>query len=174
MPKKDKVVDVKYECWRTRGGVVSVEADPVVEIPNEEQPVPGGWRKLQPAEPAEPEANAEPVAIAEPKKKSTTGTIREAEEAGARGSRRRRCLNLRSPSWRLFRLRLLLRKLVKGAEAAGEDRGVTGRCKKGRKKLDAIRHPEVFPPSGLPSNNPPAEAVQTAEEANATVLLPVA
>ena len=54
----------------SEASVVIVEADPVVEIPNEEQPVPVVAAEAPPpAEPAEPEANAEPVASAEPKKK---------------------------------------------------------------------------------------------------------
>ena len=71
MPKKIKVVDVNASVGEpAEASVVIVEADPVVEIPNEEQQVQVVAEEAPPpAEPAEPEANAEPVAVVEPKKK---------------------------------------------------------------------------------------------------------
>jgi len=69
MPKKIKVVDVNASVSEP---VVSVEADPVVEIPSEEQSV-QVVEEASPVEPSEPEASAEPVAIAEPKKKRHHG-----------------------------------------------------------------------------------------------------
>ena len=48
---------------------MSVEVDPVVEIPNEERPVQVVEETSPPAESVEPEASAEPVAVAETKKK---------------------------------------------------------------------------------------------------------
>ena len=109
MPKKIKVVDVNASVSvPVEVNVVSVEADPVVGIPNEEQPVQVVEEVSPPAEPSEPEATAEPVAGAEPKKK------RAPRARSAKPKKRKPvevmeevCLNQRGPSWRLFRLPLL-------------------------------------------------------------------
>ena len=68
MPKKIKVVDVNASVGEpAEASAVIVEADPVVEIPNEEQPVQVVAEEAPP--PAEPAEQAEPEAPAEPKKK---------------------------------------------------------------------------------------------------------
>jgi hypothetical protein len=69
MPKKIKVVDVNASVSEpAEASVVIVEADPVVEIPNEEQPVQVVEETSPPAE-RERAEQAEPEATAEPKKK---------------------------------------------------------------------------------------------------------
>ena len=68
MPKKIKVVDVNASVGEpAEASVVIVEADPIVEIPNEEQPVPVVAEEAPP--PAEPAEQAEAEVTAEPKKK---------------------------------------------------------------------------------------------------------
>lgn len=69
MPKKIKVVDVNASVSEpAEASVVIVEADPVVEIPNEEPPVQVVEETSPPAE-RERAEQAEPEATAEPKKK---------------------------------------------------------------------------------------------------------
>ena len=71
MPKTIKVVDVHASASEPlESSVVVVEADPNLEIPNEERLVPVVVEETSPpTETAELEATAEPVDIAEPKKK---------------------------------------------------------------------------------------------------------
>ena len=65
MPKKIKVVNVNASVSEpAEASVLIVEADPVVEIPNEEPPVPVVAEEAPP--PAEPAEQAEPEATAEP------------------------------------------------------------------------------------------------------------
>ena len=163
MPKKIKVVDVNASVSEP---VVSVEADPVVEIPNEERPV-QVVEEASPVEPSEPEASAEPVAVAETKKKR-------APRARSVKPKKREPVEVveeetpqpAEPVVEIVQAPIVVeeaeekpKKQVKTLELV--------ECEKCGKKLTQ-RTLKYSHQAVCPGNNPPAEAVQKTEDATET------